>query len=206
MKKALLVALMGLMTIITANAAVDFQNITITLKNGQVIKYDASQLDHVTYVGGEFGKEGAVGIKLYITATSSEDYLYSQITSIVYDTQESTVAAPTFSPTGGNYSVAQTVTITTTTSGATIYYTTDGTTPTTNSTHYTAAITVSTTTTIKAIAVKDGVSSAVATATFTINSGSTTDNNVNANWHEALYNSADDHDDFTSSRATCGRC
>ena len=133
MKKALLVALMGLMTIITANAAVDFQNITITLKNGQVIKYDASQLDHVTYVGGEFGKEGAVGIKLYITATSSEDYLYSQITSIVYDTQESTVAAPTFSPTGGNYSVAQTVTITTTTSGATIYYTTDGTTPTTNS-------------------------------------------------------------------------
>ena len=76
MKKALLVALMGLMTIITANAAVDFQNITITLKDGQVIKYEASQLDHVTYVGGEFGEEGAVGIKLYITATTSEDYLY----------------------------------------------------------------------------------------------------------------------------------
>ena len=204
MKKALLVALMGLMTIITANAAVDFQNITITLKNGQVIKRDASQLDHVTYVGGEFGEEGAVGIKLYTTATSSEDYLYSQIISIVYGNQETTVDAPTFSPTGGNYSVAQTVTITTTTSGATIYYTTNGTTPTSSSTHYTAAITVSTTTTIKAIAVKDGVSSAVATATFTINSGSTTDNNVNANWHEALYNSADDHDDFTSSRATCG--
>lgn len=90
MKKALLVALMGLMTIIAANAAVDFQNITITLKDGQVIKRDASQLDHVTYVGGEFGQEGAVGIKLYITATISEDYLYSQITSIVYDTQEST--------------------------------------------------------------------------------------------------------------------
>lgn len=204
MKKALLVALMGLMTIITANAAVDFQNITITLMDGRVIKYDASQLDHVTYVGGEFGEEGAVGIKLYTTATSSEDYLYSQIKSIVKGNQETTVAAPTFSPAGGTYSVAQTVTITTTTSGATIYYTTNGTTPTSSSTHYTAAITVSTTTTIKAIAVKDGVSSAVATATFTINSGSTTDNNVNANWHEALYNSADDHDDFTSSRATCG--
>lgn len=346
MKKALLVALMGLMTIITANAAVDFQNITITLKNGQVIKYDASQLDHVTYVGGEFGEEGAVGIKLYTTATTSEDYLYSQIISIVYDTQESTtttftritstyqleagkryiivcenksgamggiynnnyrsivtngitlnngtatvenesdvsiftlggstsswtfndgsyylannsssqlnsvtsatdnnakwsiafngnnatitnkqnvshkifynsgsnysnfnastsgtavqlyvednggsvipttVATPTFSPAGGTYSVAQTVTITTTTSGATIYYTTDGTTPTTSSTHYTAAITVSTTTTIKAIAVKDGVSSAVATATFTINSGSTTDNNVNRNALSSKY-------------------
>ena len=52
MKKALLVALMGLMTIITANAAVDFQNITITLMDGRVIKYDASQLDHVTYVRG----------------------------------------------------------------------------------------------------------------------------------------------------------
>lgn len=177
MKKTLLVALMGLMTIITANAAVDFQNITITLKNGQVIKYDASQLDHVTYVDG-------VGIKLYITATTSEDYLYSQIASI----EKTTVAAPTFSPAGGTYSVAQTVTITTTTSGATIYYTTNGTTPTTSSTRYTAAITVSTNTTIKAIAVKDGVSSAVATAKFTINSGSTTDNNVNANWNIAGMN------------------
>ena len=86
MKKALLVALMGLMTIITANAAVDFQNITITLKNGQVIKYDASQLDHVTYVGGEFGKEGAVGIKLYITASTAkpsdkfDNYLAEELT------------------------------------------------------------------------------------------------------------------------------
>lgn len=99
-----------------------------------------------------------------------------------------TVAAPTFSPAGGTYSVAQTVTITTTTSGATIYYTTDGTTPTSSSTRYTAAITVSTTTTIKAIAVKDGVSSAVATATFTINSGSTTDDNVNRNALSSKYN------------------
>lgn len=57
----------------------------------------------------------------------------------------STVATPTFSPGGGTYSSAQTVTISDTTSGATIYYTTDGSTPTTSSSHYTTAITVSST-------------------------------------------------------------
>ena len=339
MKKTLLVALMGLMTIATANAAVDFENITITLMNNTVVKYNASQLSDVTYVGGQFGEEGAVGIKLYPTgSTSSVDFLYSQILSIVYNEQTTTtftritstdqleagkryiivcedasgamggacntnyralvaegitlyngtaivenesevsiftlggstgswtfndgsylantsysylnssttasdnakwtigisnnnatitnkqntsktiyyqsnysdfnasssntyskmvqlyvegdggsstttVAMPTFSPAGGTFTSAQTVTISTTTSGATIYYTINGSTPTANSTVYTGSITVSTTTTIKAIAIKDGVSSSVATATFTISSSGTTDNNVNANWN-----------------------
>ncbi|MBR5436905.1 MAG: chitobiase/beta-hexosaminidase C-terminal domain-containing protein [Muribaculaceae bacterium] len=78
-------------------------------------------------------------------------------------------ATPTFSPAGGTYTSAQTVSISCSTSGATIYYTTNGSTPTTSSTKYTSAITVSSTTTIKAIAVKDGQSSSVASATYTIN-------------------------------------
>lgn len=52
-------------------------------------------------------------------------------------------------------------------SGAEIRYTTDGTNPTSASTLYSSAITLNDTTTIKAIAIKDGVSSSVASATFT---------------------------------------
>ena len=55
--------------------------------------------------------------------------------------------------------------------GATIYYTTDGTTPTSSSTQYTEAITLSDTATVKAIAVKDGTSSSVASRTFTKGDG-----------------------------------
>ena len=93
----------------------------------------------------------------------------------------SVVAAPTFSPAGGTYTSAQNVTISTTTSGATIYYTTDGSIPTGHSTAYSTPIPVSGNMTIKAIAVKDGVSSAVVTATYNISSDA--NNNVNANWN-----------------------
>jgi hypothetical protein len=78
-------------------------------------------------------------------------------------------ATPSFSPGGGSYSGAQTVSISDGTSGATIYYTTNGTTPTTGSTLYTGAITVNTSETLEAIATASGYStSAVATATYTI--------------------------------------
>ena len=95
----------------------------------------------------------------------------------------STVAAPTFSPAGGTYTSAQNVTISTTTAGATIYYTTDGSTPSSNSAVYSEPIAVSSYTVVKAIAVKDGVSSTVATATYIISAGG--NNNVNANWNIA---------------------
>ena len=74
----------------------------------------------------------------------------------------------TFSPAGGTYTTAQTVTISCSTSGATIYYTIDGSTPSASSTTYNGPITISETTTLKAIAIKDGTQSNVATATYTI--------------------------------------
>lgn len=78
-------------------------------------------------------------------------------------------ATPTFNPAAGTYTSAQNVEISTTTNDATIYYTTDGTDPTTNSSVYSSAIAVSSTTTIKAMAVKDGLdNSSVASATYTI--------------------------------------
>lgn len=80
-----------------------------------------------------------------------------------------TVEAPTFSVTPDTYSTAQSVMLATTTAGATIYYTTDGTQPTTESNEYNSEIVVSATTTIKAFAAKaDWISSAVASAVYTI--------------------------------------
>ena len=79
------------------------------------------------------------------------------------------VSTPTFTPTGGVYTSAQSVAISCETEGATIYYTTDGSTPNNESNEYTGAIKVSTTMTIKAIAVKSNMeNSVVASATYAI--------------------------------------
>ncbi len=78
-------------------------------------------------------------------------------------------ATPQFSPAGGDYASAQTVTIASATAGAAIYFTTDGSDPSRSSARYTQPIMVSTTATIRAIAVADGYrDSDVASATYTI--------------------------------------
>ena len=98
------------------------------------------------------------------------------------------VGAPTANPTAGTFSENQSVTLTSSTVGATIYYTTDGSEPTILSgvpsgttKEYTAPIAVtgtegqSSTTTIKAIAVKNGMQdSSVETFTYTIKQDSQT--------------------------------
>ncbi len=81
-----------------------------------------------------------------------------------------TVEAPTFTPNGGSFDSTQNVEIASATVDADIYYTTDNTTPTTASTPYSGAITLNETTTVKAIAVKSGMTnSSVSTADFTKN-------------------------------------
>ena len=55
--------------------------------------------------------------------------------------------------------------------GAEIRYTTDGSSPTAESSLYSEAITLNANATVKAIAIKDGVSSSVSTKEFTKNSG-----------------------------------
>lgn len=80
-----------------------------------------------------------------------------------------TVATPVANPVSGTtFSDTQSVTLTCATEGATIYYTTDDSTPTISSIPYSTPISLSATTTIKAIAVKDGMTnSAVIEATYT---------------------------------------
>jgi hypothetical protein len=96
-------------------------------------------------------------------------YTTSAVGSAAYTINLPAAATPTFSPAGGSYSSAQSVTIGTTTPSATIYYTTNGLTPTTSSAVYAGSITVSSTETVQAIAVASGYStSVVASASYTI--------------------------------------
>jgi len=82
---------------------------------------------------------------------------------------QQTVAKPTFSPVAGTVLAGTKVTISCATTGATIYYTTNGTTPTSSSTKYTGPVAVNSAMTIKAIAVKSGMTnSAVASATYSV--------------------------------------
>ena len=88
--------------------------------------------------------------------------------------QAATVAAPTIS---GDTSFADTATVTITAEqGAQIRYTTDGSTPTASSSLYSEQLTLMDTTTVKAIAIKNGQSSAVASKVFTKSSGDGGDN------------------------------
>ena len=83
--------------------------------------------------------------------------------------QAATVAAPTIS---GDTSFADTATVTTTAEqGAHILYTSYGSTPTASSSLYSEQLTLMDTTTVKAIAIKNGQSSAVASKVFTKSSG-----------------------------------
>lgn len=128
----------------------------------------------LTYIGVESGS-------VIVTATSTKVGTISSSKTIAFVVPS--VETPTFSPASGTYSSAQMVAIACATDGATIHYTTDGSTPTTSSPVYSSAIAVAESMTIKAIAVKNGNSSAIATADYVINATlvvNVTDENDNA--------------------------
>ena len=80
-----------------------------------------------------------------------------------------TLASPTIS---GTTPFAETTSVSISgPDGAEIHYTTDGNTPTAESTLYSEAFTLSDTTTVKAISIKDGESSEVASKLFTKGEG-----------------------------------
>jgi hypothetical protein len=101
---------------------------------------------------------------------SAANYTFSFVNGTLTVTSLGSAATPTFSPAGGTYSSAQSISISDSTAGATIYYTSDGSAPTTSSAMYSGAIAAGSTETLEAIAVApDYNNSSVATATYTIN-------------------------------------
>ena len=165
------VALMSLIGL-SANA----QSISITLKNGEVYRYELADLDGVRYVGGQFGSANGIGVKIYVkNSTQSIDFLYSQMESFeVVD-----IEAPVITPGSRNISKSTTVTITCGTPGAIIYYTTDGSDPTTESRSGTSPVTftVNETKTVKAMAIGNDLTSEIVTAVYTF----VEDDNINRN-------------------------
>lgn len=124
-----------------------------------------------------FSKTSTPAAKLFNKNADGTYYLDSSVEDITQNSDGtvsfsfvgiSNVATPVFSPKAGRYDDAQTVTISCDTEGATIYYTLDGTNPTQASSLYTQALTISETTNVKAVAIKDGEPSAVATAKYSI--------------------------------------
>lgn len=107
------------------------------------------------------GKEYDEGDKLTIEADTTVKALWKA-------KQSAKVATPVISPDGGKFTTSSLdVKISCATSGATIYYTTNGDTPTTASSKYNGRVVISSDTTLKAIAVKDGMErSAVASVYF----------------------------------------
>jgi hypothetical protein len=106
-----------------------------------------------------------------LTASYAGDSLYAPAASTAYAFTGSatTAAAPGFSPAGGSYTAAQSVTLASSTTGAKIYYTLDGSVPTAKSTLYASAIPVKSSMTVSAIAVASNyTNSSVATASYVI--------------------------------------
>lgn len=108
----------------------------------------------------------AAGTVYVLKVTSNHNMQVSKIE--FYEAVAGAPENPTFSVAAGTYLEAQEVELACVTEGAEIHYTLDGTEPSAASALYSAALTISETTTVKAIAINNGISSSVVSATYTI--------------------------------------
>ena len=106
----------------------------------------------------------------YGTEAGKPGQIHFASVDVTYGGAAPAVAKPSFSINGGTFYEPVEVSISCATEGASIYYTLDGSTPNNSKTLYQQAFTISETTTLKAIAIKGADQSAVAEATFTIES------------------------------------
>lgn len=94
-----------------------------------------------------------------LSVSSTHEYVINPVEDVV---------EPIINPEDGTYGQRQLVTMTTDTADATIYYTTDGSNPTVNSQKYTEGFYITEDAVIKAVAIKNNISSDVVTRTITI--------------------------------------
>jgi hypothetical protein len=148
------------------------QPVTLTdATSGAAIYYTTDGVTAPTTGSTKYSGAIAVASSETIQAiAAASGYANSAVSSAAYAISQPVAASPTFSPAGGTYNSAQSVTLTDATSGAAIYYTIDGVTAfTAGSTMYTGAIAVSSSETIEAFAVASGyANSAVSSAAYAI--------------------------------------
>jgi hypothetical protein len=129
----------------------------------------------------------------------------STVATATYTIQAPTAAGPTFLPVGGVYTSPQSVVLSDTTAGATIYYTTDGSTPTTSSPVYSTAIPINVTTVVKSLASAPGyANSPVTTATYSIQTQSTTGTSFVTAMGSTLPNARRDFSGWVGMKLTVG--
>jgi hypothetical protein len=152
------------------------QTVTISDATAGVQLYYTTDGTAPTIASAEYAGPIAVSSTETIEAIAvSSGYSNSAVSTATYTFAYQTPAAtPSFSPSPGTYTAAQSVTLSDTTAGAQIYFTTNGTAPTIASTLYTGPISVPSSVTLRAIAAAPGyANSAVAVGAFTISAAPT---------------------------------
>jgi hypothetical protein len=153
-----------------AGAYFNAQTVTIsTITQGASIRYTTNGSTPTetngTLYSGAFSMSASATVNAIAYVSGSAVSPVSSATYII------ATAPPTFSPVGGNYSSAQSVSLSSATSGASIRYTTDGSTPSeTAGTLYSGPIAVTSNITINAIAYESGLAdSSITSAACRIN-------------------------------------
>lgn len=135
---------------------------------GASINYTTDGTEPTRSIGLAYSSPVAIGVgttTLKAIAYNGTN-LDSAVTTGIYTVSSSNqVSAPVVSPIGGNFVFPQTVSLSTSTAGATIYFTLDGSTPNSQSTVYTDPLSVRSTTTLKAVALKTGMTTSMITET-----------------------------------------
>lgn len=151
---------------ITAPAGIEITKIDFKGSKGNKDNLPTVSTGTVTAKGGtDMSWTGAAPT---ITFTYTNNFRIEEMTLTVGNAIMETVDMPTFTPASGTSFTDQLSVTIAAAEGATVYYTLDGTNPTTESNKYEAPIVLTATTTVKAIAVKEGMNnSGVATATYT---------------------------------------